>query len=57
MLDQIEGMDRGIGAPRRLNPSNRDKPFGPTASPSIVKLLALIPSTAAAMADSRASAV
>jgi hypothetical protein len=43
-------------ASRRDNSSNRDKPSGPStiASPSIVKLLALIRSATAAMADSLA---
>jgi hypothetical protein len=42
-------------ASRRANSSNRDKPSGPstTASPSILKLLALITSAAAAIAASR----
>jgi len=49
MLDQVERVqDRLIRGLRRRSSSNRDKPSGPstTASPSIVKLLALIRSAA-----------
>jgi hypothetical protein len=55
MLDQAEGVeDCGMGS-RPRGSSNRDKPSGPstTASPSIVKLLALVRSAAAAIAASR----
>jgi hypothetical protein len=55
MLDEVEGIeDRGIGGLRRLNSSNRDKPSSPstTTSPSIVKLLALVNSAAAALGSS-----
>jgi hypothetical protein len=57
MLDKVEGVeDRGSSGITTEHSSNRDKPSGPstTASPSIVKLLALINSAAAAIAASRA---
>jgi hypothetical protein len=56
-LDQVEGVeDRSSSGLSMGQLSNRDKPSGPstTASPSIVKLLALINSAAAAIAASRA---
>jgi hypothetical protein len=54
MLDKVERVENR-GSSERDNSSNRDKPSGPTttASPSIVKLSALIPSAAAAIAASR----
>jgi hypothetical protein len=44
VLDQVEIEDRGTAASRRRSSSKRDKPSGPstTASPSIMKLFALI---------------
>ena len=57
VLDQVEGVkDRGVRGSRRLSSSNRDKPSGSstTASPLIVKLLALIRSAPSAIPRSRA---
>jgi hypothetical protein len=56
VLDQVEGKEDSVrAASRRGKSSKRDKPSGPstTASPSIVKLLALIRPAAAAMTGSR----
>ncbi len=52
VLDQVEIEDRGTAASRRRSSSKRDKPSGPstTASPSIMKLFALIRCAAAAIA-------
>ena len=56
VLDQVEGVENRAMCGDRCRSSNRDKPSGPstTASPSIVKLLALIRSAAEAIAGSLA---
>ncbi len=56
VLDQVEGVENRAMCGDRRRSSNRDKPSGPstTASPSIVKLLALIRSAAEAIAGSLA---
>ncbi len=55
VLDQIEGAEDGSACSFTPPQANRDKPAVPstTASPSIVKLLALIRCAAAAIAGSR----
>jgi hypothetical protein len=53
MLDQVKGLEDCGSALRRDNSSNRPSGPGTTASPSIVKLLALISSAAAVIATNR----